>query len=58
MTAPAERCGTRQAVLICGLPQRTLQEKAAAGLIPGARKAFGRWTFDVSALRKLGANGC
>lgn len=53
-----ERCNTSQAVLICGIHKRTLQEKAAAGLIPGARKTFGRWTFDVAMLRKLGTGSC
>lgn len=49
-----ERVRVGDAVLITGLSRRTLQEKAAAGVIPGARKTFGRWTFDVAELRKLG----
>lgn len=49
----AERCKTRQAAEITGLDIRTLQEKAARGEIPGAEKPFGRWTFDVAALRRL-----
>ena len=57
MTAPA-RIRTAQAALLTGLDRRTLQEKAAAGLIPGARKMFGRWTFDVAALAKLGTEPC
>ena len=48
-----ERCKIREAEQITGLDKRTLQEKAAAGLIPGAEKPFGRWTFDVAALRRL-----
>lgn len=48
-----ERCKIREASEITGLDKRTLQEKAAAGLIPGAEKPFGRWTFDVAALRRL-----
>lgn len=51
---PPERVRTAEAVRITGLSQRTLQEKAAAGLIPGARKVFGRWSFDVCELARLG----
>jgi hypothetical protein len=47
------RCKSREASLITGLDIRTLQEKAARGEIPGAEKPFGRWTFDVAALRRL-----
>lgn len=57
MTAP-ERVRTAEAVRITGLDARTLQEKAAAGLIPGARKVFGRWTYDPIILRKLGRTPC
>jgi len=39
-----ERVRTAEAARITGLHARTLQEKAAAGLIPGAKKVFGRWT--------------
>jgi hypothetical protein len=49
-----ERCRTAEACAITGLDARTLQEKAASGAIPGARKLFGRWTFDIAALRRLG----
>lgn len=48
-----ERCPTADAVGITGIPARTLQEKAAAGLIPGARKEGGSWSFDVDALHAL-----
>ena len=63
MTAPAtfkqvEYVRIADAVRITGLSHRTLQEKAAAGLIPGARKRFGRWTFEVAALRRLGVSPC
>jgi len=54
MTAQPERVRTKRAAEITGLDVRTLQEKAAAGLIPGARKVFGRWTFDPIMLAKLG----
>jgi hypothetical protein len=54
MKVGAERTNSAGAHLITGLSIRTLQEKASAGLIPGARKTFGRWTFDVAALRRLG----
>lgn len=57
MTA-AERVRTRRAVEITGLDARTLQEKAAAGQIPGARKVFGRWTYDPIILKKLGHAPC
>lgn len=51
------RCKSREAAAITGLDIRTLQEKAAAGQIPGARKVFGRWTYDIAKLRQLGAKG-
>jgi len=53
----AERCKIREASLITGLDIRTLQEKAARGEIPGAEKPFGRWTFDIAALRRLRSKG-
>lgn len=53
-----ERVRTAEAARITGLDQRTLQEKAAAGLIPGARKVFGRWTYDPTILAKLGRSPC
>lgn len=40
----AHRVRTSEAALLTGLDRRTLQEKAAAGAIPGALKMFGRWT--------------
>lgn len=54
----AERVRTAEAVRLTGLDARTLQEKAAAGLIPGARKVFGRWTYDRAILVKLGSSPC
>lgn len=54
----AQRVRTAEAAQITGLDVRTLQEKAAAGEIPGARKVFGRWTYDVSILSKLGTSPC
>lgn len=58
MTTPGERVRTAEAARITGLSRRTLQEKAAAGLIPGARKVFGRWTYDATILMKLGHEPC
>lgn len=61
MSAPVrlpDRVRTAEAALITGLDPRTLQEKAAAGLIPGARKVFGRWTYDRILLSKLGHEPC
>ncbi len=54
----AQRVRTAEAARITGLDARTLQEKAAAGLIPGARKVFGRWTYDATILVKLGRTPC
>ena len=48
----AERVGIGEAVLIAGVPKRTLQAFAASGGIPGAGKPAGRWTFDVNELRQ------
>ena len=53
----AERCRSREASLITGLDIRVLQEKAAGGAIPGARKMFGRWTYDIAQLKRLGMEG-
>lgn len=55
---PDRRVRTAEAAAITGLDARTLQEKAAQGLIPGARKVFGRWTYDPSILAKLGNAPC
>ncbi len=54
-TPTAKRCRTAEAAAVTGLTARTLQEKAAVGEVPGARKVFGRWTYDVGELEKLGA---
>ena len=54
----AERVRIAEAAKITGLAIRTLQDKAASGLIPGARRTFGRWTFDVQSLRRLGRSPC
>ncbi len=55
---PPLRVRTEDAVRITGLDRRTLQEKAAAGKIPGARKVFGRWTYDPLILESLGTDPC
>lgn len=52
------RIRTAAAAAMTGLDTRTLQEKAAAGLIPGARKLFGRWTYDARELERLGNEPC
>ena len=46
-----ERVRARAASLICGLPVRTVQHLAAQGVIPGAAKLGGQWTFDEVTLR-------
>lgn len=38
------------AIEILGESERTIRSKAAAGLIPGAAKLFGTWSFDVALL--------
>lgn len=57
MTEPT-RIRTAEAARITGVDPRTLQEKASQGLIPGARKVFGRWTYDVAILTRLGKEPC
>lgn len=52
------RIRTAEAARLTGLDARTLQEKAAAGKIPGARKQFGRWTYDAAVLARLGTTPC
>lgn len=47
-----ERVTVHDAVRITGICIRTLQNLAAQGLIPGAAKPAGRWTFDIVLLRK------
>ena len=49
---PLERVTVNDAVRITGICIRTLQNLAAQGLIPGAAKPAGRWTFDILLLRK------
>ena len=51
-TFPIERVSISEAVRISGLKMRTLQNLAAQGAIPGAAKPAGRWTFDISQLRR------
>lgn len=48
-----ERCTIEHAVLIIGLPKRTVQDMAARGELPGAAKFRRRWTFDINKLRKF-----
>jgi hypothetical protein len=45
-----KRCKIAGAVEILGESERTIRNKAAAGLIPGAAKLFGTWSFDVALL--------
>jgi hypothetical protein len=51
-TFQIERVSISEAVRISGLKMRTLQNLAAQGVIPGAAKPAGRWTFDISQLRR------
>src|SRR6476661_5185285 len=46
-----ERISVTDAVLMVGVPKRTLQALALQGKIPKAAKIGRRWTFDVTALR-------
>jgi hypothetical protein len=46
----SRRCKISTAVEILGASARTIRNKAAAGLIPGAAKPFGAWTFDTALL--------
>ena len=48
--AQRRRCKIEHAEEILGEKARTIRTKAAAGLIPGAAKPFGTWTFDVALL--------
>lgn len=50
--ARAERVGVAEAMLATGLRKRTVQNLAARGLIPGAAKLGGLWTFDRVKLRR------
>jgi phage terminase Nu1 subunit (DNA packaging protein) len=45
-----KRCKVASAAEILGESERTVRNKAAAGLIPGAAKLFGTWSFDVALL--------
>jgi hypothetical protein len=49
-TVERRRCKIEGAEEILGEKARTIRTKAAAGLIPGAAKPFGTWTFDVALL--------
>jgi hypothetical protein len=53
MKRVAERVPIEQAAAILGSPDRTVQDLAARGKIPGAAKIGGRWSFDVAKLRRL-----
>lgn len=50
-----ERIKSPEAAKIAGCSVRTIQDKAAAGIIPGAARLFGdtsHWTFDEAILRE------
>lgn len=47
MTALPRRVPLRQAVLVTGVPLRTLQDMAARGHLPGAVKIGSRWKIDL-----------
>jgi integrase/recombinase XerD len=48
----SERCSVAQAATILGTPERTVQDMAARGELPGAAKFRRRWTFDLEKLRR------
>lgn len=47
-----ERVGVAEAMRATGLSKRTVQNLAAKGMIPGAAKLGGLWTFDRIKLRR------
>ncbi len=47
-----ERIQSPRAAEITGLSQRSIQDMAARGELPGAARLGGRWTFDELALRR------
>jgi hypothetical protein len=47
-----ERGTIEAAMAILGLPERSVQDLAARGQIPGAAKFGRRWTFDLEKLRR------
>lgn len=51
-THRTERVGVAEAMLATGLRKRTVQHLAARGIIPGAAKLGGLWTFDRVKLRR------
>lgn len=53
MKRERERATIDEAILIIGLPIRTVQAMAARGEIPGAAKFGRRWTFDLKKLRQM-----
>ncbi len=49
--AKSERVGVSQVAQITGMSFRTIQQRAAWGLIPSAAKLGGNWSFDEAAIR-------
>ena len=49
--AISERVGVSQVAQITGMGVRTIQQRAAWGLIPSAAKLGGNWSFDEAAIR-------
>jgi hypothetical protein len=47
-----ERGGIKDAMRILGTGMRTVEDMAAAGLLPGAAKFNRRWSFDLEKLRQ------
>ncbi len=49
--AKSERVGVSLVAQITGMSFRTIQQRAAWGLIPSAAKLGGNWSFDEAAIR-------
>jgi hypothetical protein len=47
-----ERGDVKDAMRILGAGMRTVEDMAAAGLLPGAAKFNRRWSFDLQKLRR------
>jgi Helix-turn-helix domain len=52
LRAASERGSSEEAMVILGLPRRTVQNMAARGELPGAAKLGRVWTFDLAKLRR------
>lgn len=52
MTALPDRMGVAEVSQATGMTPRTVQHRAAAGLIPSAAKLGGTWSFDRATIRR------